>query len=326
MDNLKCLRLSILTQAEDNIMLPAYQGGVLRGALGFALKNTSCAFKNRDCSNCLLREKCVYSYAFETPPPSDAEVMRLYPYAPHPFVLNPMTEGEGKHLPGNKLQFGMTLVGRAIDYLPYFVYAFVLMGKNGIGKGRGRFVVLRIHALDETGEKAEKLYENDTLSSPRTVLDFTKAQELSRRYDPEKITIHFKTPLRMKYDGRLTDTPEFHVLVRVLLRRLSNLLYFHCGQKVDLPFKELIQQAESVATVENATGWFDWDRFSLRQKSRMKMGGIVGRATYRGDLADFLPLLVAGSWLNIGKGTSFGLGSYALANGGAAVEDLAPEY
>ncbi len=58
--------------------------------------------------------------------------------------------------------------------------------------------------------------------------------------------------------------------------------------------------------------WADQKRYSNRQKKHMLMGGIVGQATYRGDLDEFLPLLVLGSWINIGKGTSFGLGSYTL--------------
>ena len=312
MDQLKCLRLSILTEARDHIRLPSYQGGALRGAFGFALKKTACTFKDQPCSGCLLKERCVYSYVFETPPPADAEVMRLYPHAPHPFVINPMTEGEGEHLPGNQLRFGMTLVGKAVEYLPYFIYAFVLMGEGGLGKGRGRFSLSTIHALDERGEKTEIIFENDFIKPPETMLDYSKALRLAESYDPEKITVVFKTPLRVKYRGRLTDKPEFHVLVRVLLRRISNMLYFHCGQRIELPFKELIERAESVRTVEEATGWFDWNRFSMRQKDRMKMGGIVGRATYRGDLSPFLPMLVVGSWLNIGKGTTFGLGSYRL--------------
>ena len=42
------------------------------------------------------------------------------------------------------------------------------------------------------------------------------------------------------------------------------------------------------------------------------MGGVVGTMTYEGEIGEFLPLLVLGSWVNVGKGTSLGLGRYAL--------------
>lgn len=313
MDAFQCLRLSVLAEAKDYISLPPYQGGTLRGAFGYALKGAVCTFENRECGDCLLKDKCVYSYVFETPLPADAEVLRLYPYAPHPFVIGPMANSAGgKHHPGSQIRFGMTLVGRAMEYLPYFAYAFIRMGKAGIGKGRGRFHISQIDVTDEKGDKVETVFQNEKLSAPETVLDYGIAEKLADIYNPETVSVSFRTPLRVKYRGHFHDVPEFHILVRNLLRRLSNLLYFHCGQRIDLPFAEIIKRAESVEMIENQTRWFDWKRYSGRQHKPMKMGGIVGRAIYKGNLTEFLPMLVMGTWINIGKGTSFGLGSYTV--------------
>ena len=307
-----CLRLTIQTRAIDNIKLPAYQGSALRGAFGHALKRAVCTFKVQECTACLLKTKCVYSYTFETPPPADTEVLRLYPFAPHPFVLNISGNGTQNRKPGSPLQFGMTLVGRAIEFLPYFAYGFIQMGQAGIGKGRGRFNVERIAVLNAEGQKAETVFRQDRLSAPETLLNFEHARKLSAQYGPDKITVKFNTPLRVKYRGRLHDMPDFHILIRNLLRRVSNLLYFHCGQHTDFDFKTLIRKAEAVRMLHSDIRWADQKRYSNRQKKHMLMGGIVGQATYRGDLAEFLPLLVLGTWVNIGKGTGFGLGSYTL--------------
>lgn len=314
MEKFRCLRLSILAEAEDYIRLPDYQGGALRGAFGHAFKKAACTMKDQECLECILKNRCIYSYAFETPPPEDAEVLRLYPYAPHPFTINPMSNNaEGSHHPGSQLQFGMTLIGRAIEYLPYFVYGFIQMGCAGIGKGRGRFHVSRVTALDASGEKRETVYQENKIKSPKTILLFEDADRSTESYRSNEVALKFKSPIRVKYNGRLHDKPEFHIIMRNLLRRLSNLLYFHCDQRVDLPFKEIIQKAETVEIVNNQTRWYDWSRYSGRQNKQMKMGGIVGEASYKGDLADFLPMLVMGTWVNIGKGTSFGLGSYTLS-------------
>jgi hypothetical protein len=114
------------------------------------------------------------------------------------------------------------------------------------------------------------------------------------------------------YGEALTPQPEFHILIRTLLRRLSNLAYFHCGTELDLNFRGLITAAEQIETVHSDLRWYDWERYSTRQDARMKLGGFVGTVTYRGDLLPFLPLLRLGEVVHIGKGTSFGLGKYVI--------------
>ena len=102
------------------------------------------------------------------------------------------------------------------------------------------------------------------------------------------------------------------MLLRSLLRRLSNLAYFHCGTELQLDFRGLIAAAEQIETVSSSLQWYDWERYSARQDTRMKLGGVLGQVTYQGDLQPFLPLLQLGSWVHVGKGTSFGLGKYVI--------------
>ena len=42
------------------------------------------------------------------------------------------------------------------------------------------------------------------------------------------------------------------------------------------------------------------------------MGGFVGSITFEGDLKGFLPFLLLGEYIHMGKGTSFGLGKYEI--------------
>ncbi len=93
--------------------------------------------RDKECRDCLLKGKCVYSYVFETPPPADTAVMRKYEAAPHPFVIEPPNEKKGVYGPDEELVFGLTLIGRAVDYLPYFVYTFDELGKAGLGRAGG---------------------------------------------------------------------------------------------------------------------------------------------------------------------------------------------
>ncbi len=60
--------------------------------------------------------------------------MRKYANVPHPFVLSPPDEKKQLYKKGEKNTFGFTLIGKAILFLSYFIYAFEQMGKKGLGK------------------------------------------------------------------------------------------------------------------------------------------------------------------------------------------------
>ena len=128
-------------EARQPIILPPYKGATLRGGFGNAFKKVVCALKVKECSDCILKEQCVYSYVFETPPPNGAIVMRKYRAVPHPFIIEPPPEKRMGYKPGDELTFGLTLIGKAIDYLPYFIYTFDELGNIGIGKGRGKYTL-----------------------------------------------------------------------------------------------------------------------------------------------------------------------------------------
>jgi hypothetical protein len=124
---------------KTTLLLPSYSGSTLRGGFGHAFRRIICAFKDKECADCLLKHQCVYAYVFETPIPADAQIMRKYTAAPHPFILEPSTNSRKSYQKGEDLSFGLTLIGRAVDYLPYFIYAFEELGRIGIGKGRGKY-------------------------------------------------------------------------------------------------------------------------------------------------------------------------------------------
>jgi len=56
----------------------------------------------------------------------------------------------------------------------------------------------------------------------------------------------------------------------------------------------------------------EWSRYSGRQKARMKLGGFVGEAVCKGPLRPFLPLLLIGEIVHVGKACIFGNGKYLV--------------
>lgn len=301
------LPLDLILRPTTSLKLPPYKGSTFRGAFGATFRRVVCVVRGKGCHDCLLRERCAYSYVFETPVPSDASRMRKYPYAPHPFVLVPPLEDRAEYGPGDVLKVSLTLIGRGIDYLPYFVYTFQEMGRTGIGKGRGKFQLWQA-----TGPLGETIYRDGTLRLPRPLLwDDVHGGECS-----EEVTLRFLTPLRVKYRERLCSEIEFHILMRALLRRISLLSFFHCGRELELDFKEIIEKARGVQMTRTTLRWHDWLRYSHRQRAKLRMGGLMGEITFKGDLETFWPFLKLGQWVHVGKGTSFGLGKYEILPGG----------
>ncbi len=306
------------------MILPSYKGSTLRGGFGYAFRRVVCAIKNKDCTGCLLKEKCVYSYIFETPPPPDTKIMRKYTSAPHPFVIEPPMQRRRGYKPGDEITFGLTLIGRAIDYLPYFIYAFDELGRIGLGKGKAKFeleTVKTIPTLAKGGrgdlETSATIYDSETKTlktfTPKSFSISFNHSDLSLESLHSHLTLSFETPARIVYNGHLTLELEFHILIRNLLRRLSLLYYFHCGgEPSEWDFKGIIKKAEEVQVKNKSLRWYDWERYSARQDTRMKMGGFVGEIAFDGEIGPFMDLIRAGEVLHVGKGTSFGLGKYGI--------------
>jgi hypothetical protein len=106
---------------------------------------------------------------------------------------------------------------------------------------------------------------------------------------------------------------SFELLVRNLLRRISLLANIHGGGPLGLDYRSVIECASRVKTRASLLRWWDWERYSNRQRTKMNLGGFVGKIEYESDsIEDFLPLLVAGEVLHVGTGTSFGLGKLQI--------------
>lgn len=303
------LDLAFTSEADDPLVLPAYKGSALRGGFGAAFRRIACALRRTECADCLLRTRCIYAYVFETPPREGTTLMGMgkYEKVPHPYIIEPPLEHTRVWQPSERLTFHLILVGRARDYLPYFVLTFDELGRTGLGKGKGTFHLVSVAAdgvdIYDRGQKTLK---------PAASREIEVEIETGGA-DASRVTIRFLTPLRMLHQRRLATELPFHVLIRSLMRRIGLIHYFHCeGREPSWDHKALLREAEGVRTVGSSLHWWDWERYSTRQKTRLRMGGLKGEVTYEGKIGPFLPILRAGEVLHAGKGTSFGLGKYVI--------------
>ncbi len=236
--------------------------------------------------------------------------MRKYPKIPHPFVLCPPLEEKTLYEAGESFSFTLTLIGSAIEYLPYFIYTFEELGRMGIGKGRGRFELSEVLRL---GEEREEIYNHRTKILKKFKPRSLWGPGIKEYLHLSSLTLNFLTPTRLKYNGRLILDLEFHILLRNLLRRIATLSYFHCGEELSLDFRGLLEKAKKVGVRNRELRWYDWERYSHRQETRMRLGGFVGRISFEGEIEEFKPYLLMGEYIHVGKGTGFGLGRYEIA-------------
>jgi hypothetical protein len=317
LDKLRIANYRFTLKARGELHLPPYKGSTLRGGFGHAFKRVVCFQREvTTCRGCLLRENCPYAYIFETSPPSDAQVLRTHSDVPLPFVIEPdIRDKRTTYQPGDTLNFDLVLVGKAIHYLPYFILVFRELGDQGIGRERGKYSLHEVQAVQPLSRARERIYSaaDEMVGHSGLEVSFRDIERQAEEMPGDEVTLRFLTPTRIKHEGRFISQPPFHVIVRNVLRRVSSLSYFHCGEQWEFDYQGAIERAKAVRSAEVNTQWVDWERYSGRQDTMMKLGGFVGEAVYAGDLTGFNPLLLLGQLVHIGKACVFGNGQYKVA-------------
>ena len=141
-----CFRVEFC--AVEPVRLPLYKGSTLRGAFGHSFRAVACSNRHLGCQDCGQKYECAYSYVFETPPPPTAKILKKYPHAPHPFIIDPPLDRKDDFLAGDNISYHLILIGEAIKYLPVFILTFERMGERGLGVQRGRFELRKVFCID----------------------------------------------------------------------------------------------------------------------------------------------------------------------------------
>lgn len=325
------LRLTLT--AKEPLALDEHPGSALRGAIFNALLRRFCANPTApSCAVCPLNATCpvaglVAPLRDENPRGRDI---------PRPFVLAADwdaapgdSSGPQRFAPGATLRFRVTLIGRAITFFPYLALATQLMEINGIGRPlrenggrRGRFAVNAIELVNPFGDDTQMIYQRGQTKVASPTLAIT-SEHVARRaagLPADALTLHFLTPTRLVDRGQLVRHPSLRVLCARLSERLDALTREYAPdipapddpQDVRERAQRLAEHAARVTLVENATRWVDVASYSARQQRSTPIGGLIGRATYSGDLAPLRELLVWGELLHVGKNAVKGDGRYRI--------------
>lgn len=305
-------RVRFEIEAAEPLRLPAYPGSAWRGLLGHSLRRTVCVTRQPTCAGCLLQGTCAYSVFFESPPPNPQTAAR-YTALPHPFVLDVDASAEREVARGAPLSLGMTLIGPAIDLLPYLIQTLERAGQRGLGSRGGRFALCRVLAEEGLGsDQWRPVFDADSREYRRLVSPRPSGAPPA---PTSPIPIDFQTPLRIKRHGHFVGAAEIEPgdLIRNLLARLDSLSAFYGDTSIPSQWNVLARWASDIEISAKDLSWVDWTRYSSRQRTTMQMGGLVGTLTLDGaGIHDLWPAVWLGQWTHLGKGTSFGLGKYRV--------------
>jgi hypothetical protein len=307
------------------LVVPALnKANMLRGGFGHAFRRLCCVPECKDSKTCPLGTSCPYKAVFEPSPTSGADRLSKNQDIPRPFVFRAPQTQQTRFEPGQRFEFGLVLIGRALDFLPYFVLSFRALAAEGLGLNRARCNLERIEqikAFPNEGDfqhcQTEVVYTaKDELFRAAQVLSTDEwiNNRLHNVFDPkddvavQHLTIRFLTPTFLRADGEVIHRPDYHHVFKRLRDRINALNTFYGDGPLAADFSELGKRAEKVRTISCDAEWIERSRTSSKTRQRHELSGFVGEATYEGNLAEFLPWLTIGELVHVGKHTAWGNG------------------
>lgn len=299
---LKYAQISLAFLAIDEIRFKRFSGSAIRGIFGWALRKTTCVTGLKDCTTCPIYGNCVYAYVFDTPTINRNGILQKTPFAPHPFVIEPPTYPLTVKS-GQKFEFLLTLFGRALDFLPYFLKSFEILGSIRIANGRA-------HLLYAYQEERVIYAGGKIVSSPKVKEIIYSKPGFQPRND--EITVNFLTPTKMIQKGKLETGPEFSTLIKSIARRLNWLVQFHSNDHENKVIFNLnpTEIDKVYVTIKNEK----IRRYSNRKNQFMQFKSFTGKIVYKGkNIWEYYPILKAGEIIHVGKATSFGFGKIKIS-------------
>jgi hypothetical protein len=309
------------------------KANMLRGGFGHSFRRLCCVPQCRDTKNCLVANSCPYKAVFEPSPPPGADRLSRNQDIPRPFVFRAPQTQQTRFEPGERFEFGLVLIGRALDFLPYFVLSFRELAREGLGLNRARCTLERVEQLGLADNRESVLNDLSSVPSnpsPVTSLVYSAEDQLFQangsstadewiafrlrdlgangKTSLQRVTVRFLTPTFLRADGEVVRRPEFQHLFKRLRDRINALGTFFGHGPLDVDFRGLGDRAEKVRTASAHIEWVERFRTSSKTHQRHELSGFVGEAVYEGDLSEFLPWLALGELVHVGKHASWGNG------------------
>lgn len=335
MHNFTIHHLHITAVAQTTLHLNQHKGSAIRGALFHALRGPNrpsqdgytgfCTNKTApNCWTCPLHVACPVSQlvaTLDTQPDPNAAHGRE---APRPYIIRPPIGTQTTYQPGDPFNFTLGICADALKLFPYVVMALERLSHDGLGKRvpennyqRGTLQIQTITAIHPLTHQQQPIRDQNQTNIHLPDLPATHAdvlQHTTHLPTSGPLTLHFKTPTRLISRKKLLKELHFPPLLLRLITRLEQLSHQFSDTPLQLDVPALLQQAENVQLIHQDTHWEELESYSTRRQKRMHIGGLLGTATYTApDWQPFLPWLIWGTLIGIGKNTVKGDGWYTIS-------------
>ncbi|MEP7287803.1 MAG: CRISPR system precrRNA processing endoribonuclease RAMP protein Cas6 [Chloroflexota bacterium] len=224
---------------------------------------------------------------------------------------------------GEQFEFGITLFGQAVSYLPYLFYALRDVADLGIGFGRGRFQMIRICEVNPLNKSRRQIIDPHQVSDLRLAINHKAIQYAVNLWRSDEILLRFLTPARLTDYGALARRPSLGILLRRLLERAQSLVEQNQSKpevaaglerwKAEwMRMGALGDVLDAQHLIADNTYWKDVTSHSHIKGRSSPIGGLMGKARWQINERDVLYWLLWGQSLHVGKNTAKGDGWYSV--------------
>ena len=259
---------------------------------------------------CAIRDSCPYVRIFE--PTSAISAPSGLADPPRPFVfraahLDGRTVGRG-----SQFHFDVHLFDLDETVIAYFIVTFAQLAREGLGPGRAPTSLTAVEQLDVSGHKVRQIFDGSV------ILSTAPLEPCCVSLDPapvplRRVRVRFVTPMELKSGHQLAERPDFGILLARIRDRIGTLGDLYGATRLHMmDFAAFGRRAETVAMTRCELAHETVTRFSTRTRQTHPLGGFVGVAEYAGELAVFMPFLLAAQFAGVGRQTTWGKGEIAV--------------
>lgn len=298
----------------ESIVFGEQPGTALRGALYQVLSDNFCSEPNGMLTPDHVTH-CPVCWLLAAEDQDSARGQNI----PRPLMIEPPPART--YYRGEAFTFGLTIVGRARDMLPYLARAVQKMGGAGVGKGRGRFTLTSIAEYNPLSGNKRSILERNLVRRPILQIKPSDISQAAAQCSSERITLELLTPLRLISQKQLVKSPEPVVFIQRLVERCQRIAEYYAETSTPPPrsdwlalYQELSAIAANIHIVSDKTQWVEVFSGSRKQQRYTPISGLMGHVEWAGPLEKLLPWLLWGQSLHVGKNAVKGDGWYRVAS------------
>lgn len=262
----------------------------------------------------VLRDRAgILKTLFEPPLSNDPVALKRYQKGAPAFVIVPSSIRHGHYKSGDLFSFEVRLFGNIAMQASGLIESFAALGKAGLRLDAGKYALERVCASDAGGSATEVWHASGWAqfsNIPRLDLGWWLGGQPQAC---QALEMRFSTPARLLTRGRPMFNPDLKKLYPFVLRRVTAMLYIHCGIELDPAELEFVSDIEEWKCVDNKLYWYDWRQLHAEGGRSKPLGGVRGTLRMEGDITcPLLSVIQLGSLFNLGKNAAYGAGEYTV--------------